>query len=90
MRYLTLGRTGLRVAELCLGTMTFGEETGFGADRAESLRVYEGYVAAGGNFLDTANMYTGGTSERWLGEFVRGHRERLVLASKYSLTTDGT
>ena len=56
MRYRLLGRTGLKVSELCLGTMTFGEDTGIGADREECRRVFDGYVAAGGNFLDTANV----------------------------------
>lgn len=88
MRYRLLGRTGLKVSELCLGTMTFGEESGFGADRDECRRVYDAYRAAGGNFVDTANIYTKGTSERWVGEFVREERTKIVLASKYSMTTD--
>ncbi len=88
MRYRLLGRTGLKVSELCLGTMTFGEETGIGADRDECRRVYDAFVAAGGNFVDTANLYTFGTSERWLGEFLGADRARFVVASKYSMTTD--
>jgi aryl-alcohol dehydrogenase-like predicted oxidoreductase len=89
MRYQKLGRSGLRVSEICLGTMGFGTEWGYGADKEESRRVFDTFLAAGGNFLDTANRYTEGTSERFLGEFVRdsGRRDELVVASKYSLYT---
>jgi aryl-alcohol dehydrogenase-like predicted oxidoreductase len=65
--------------------MTFGEEFGWGAPKEESRKVYEAFVEAGGNFIDTANIYTNGTSESFLGDFVQGHRERLVLATKYTL-----
>lgn len=85
MRYRLLGRSGLRVSELCLGTMTFGEEWGWGAGKDASRAMYEAFVDAGGNFIDTANAYTDGTSERYLGEFMKKHRERIVLATKYSL-----
>ena len=85
MRYRLLGRSGLRVSELCLGTMTFGEELGWGAPKEESRKVYDAFLEAGGNFIDTANIYTNGTSESFLGEFMLGHRERLVLATKYTL-----
>jgi aryl-alcohol dehydrogenase-like predicted oxidoreductase len=88
MRYLPLGRSGLRVAEVCLGTMTFGEESGFGADEAECRRVFDAYLAAGGNFIDTANIYSGGTSERMLSRMIAAHRAQLVLATKFSMTTD--
>jgi aryl-alcohol dehydrogenase-like predicted oxidoreductase len=88
MRYRQLGRSGLKVAELCLGTMTFGEESGFGAVEAECRRVFDAYLAAGGNFIDTANIYTGGTSERMLSRMIAAERARLVLATKYSMTTD--
>ncbi len=88
MRLRLLGRTGLKVSELCLGTMTFGEESGFGADEAACRGVFDAYLEAGGNFIDTANIYTGGTSERMLGKFIDGSRSRLVLASKFSMTTD--
>jgi aryl-alcohol dehydrogenase-like predicted oxidoreductase len=84
MRYKLLGRSGLRVAELCLGTMTFGEDWGFGASKEESRRIFDTYLEAGGNFVDTANRYTGGTSERYLGEFIASERERIVLATKYT------
>ena len=74
MRYKLLGRSGLRVSELCLGTMTFGEEWGWGATKEESRRLLDAFTAAGGNFLDTADGYTNGTSERWLGEFLGAGR----------------
>jgi aryl-alcohol dehydrogenase-like predicted oxidoreductase len=85
MRYRLLGHTGLRVSELCLGTMTFGEDWGWGASKAESLRMFEAFAERGGNFIDTANHYTAGTSERFLGEFLARDRQRMVLATKYTL-----
>ncbi len=85
MNYRLFGRSGLRVSELCLGTMTFGTEWNWGSDRTESLRVFEAFANAGGNFLDTANRYTEGTSERWLGEFIAQDRHHFVLATKFSL-----
>jgi aryl-alcohol dehydrogenase-like predicted oxidoreductase len=85
MKYKLLGRSGLRVSELCLGTMTFGTEWGWGADKAESQAIFDAYAARGGNFLDTANRYTEGTSERWLGDFVKSERHHFVLATKYTL-----
>jgi aryl-alcohol dehydrogenase-like predicted oxidoreductase len=90
MRYKLLGKSGLRVSELCLGTMTFGEEWGWGSSRDESRKVYDAFLEAGGNFIDTANVYTNGTSERLLGEFMAGHRERIVLATKYTNAAPGT
>jgi len=89
MRYKLLGKSGLRVSELCLGTMTFGEDWGWGSTKDESRKVYDAFLEAGGNFIDTANVYTNGTSERLLGEFMAGHRERLVLATKYSNAAPG-
>ncbi|HEV2178517.1 MAG TPA: aldo/keto reductase [Terriglobia bacterium] len=86
MRYKLLGRSGLRVSELCLGTMTFGEDWGWGAPKEESRRQYDAFLEAGGNFIDTANTYTNGTSEEFLGEFMAADRDRIVLATKY---TDG-
>ena len=85
MRYKLLGRSGLRVSELALGTMTFGEDWGWGASLDESRRMLEAYGAAGGNFVDTANHYTNGSSERIVGELVAGDRHRWVLATKYTL-----
>jgi aryl-alcohol dehydrogenase-like predicted oxidoreductase len=90
MRYKLLGKSGLRVSELCLGTMTFGEEWGWGSSKAESRKIYDAFVEAGGNFIDTANKYTDGTSERYVGEFVASHREQIVLATKYTLSMNPT
>jgi len=87
MKYKLLGRSGLRVSELALGTMTFGEEWGWGASREESKKMFDAFVDAGGNFLDTANRYTEGTSEKYLGEFIAADRERFVVATKYTLFT---
>src|SRR5271163_4252723 len=84
MRYKLLGKSGLRVSELCLGTMTFGEDWGWGSSMDESRKVYDAFLEAGGNFIDTANVYTNGTSEQLLGEFMAGHRDKIVLATKYT------
>ncbi len=89
MRYRLLGKSGLRVSELALGAMTFGTETGFGVEMDESRKVYDAFRAAGGNFIDTANVYAAGTSERFLGEFMASERERIVLATKYTGATRG-
>jgi len=89
MKYRLLGNSGLRVSEAYLGTMTFGEDWGWGAAKEEAQKIYEAYREAGGNFIDTANLYTNGTSERFLGEFVAGHRESVVLATKYSNAAPG-
>jgi aryl-alcohol dehydrogenase-like predicted oxidoreductase len=90
MRYKLLGRTGLRVSELCLGTMTFGPDWGWGADHDESRAMFDAFAEAGGNFIDTANRYTGGTSETYVGEFIGKDRERFVVSTKYTLSHDGT
>lgn len=87
MRYKLLGSSGLRVSELALGTMTFGEEWGWGASKEESRRIFDAYAEAGGNFIDTANRYTEGTSERFVGEFVSSDRDHFVVATKYTLFT---
>ncbi len=84
MRYRLLGRSGLKVSELALGAMTFGTESGIGVDKDESRRVYERFRDAGGNFIDTANVYSAGTSETFLGEFIASERDRVVLATKYT------
>ena len=89
MKYRLLGKSGLRVSEAALGTMTFGDEWGWGSPKAEAEKVYETYREAGGNFIDTANFYTGGTSEKFVGEFIRGHRQSVVLATKYSNAAAG-
>ena len=85
MRYKLFGRSGLRVSEICLGTMGFGTEWGWGADFETSKQVFEAYANAGGNFIDTANRYTEGSSERFIGEFIEHDRDHFVLATKYSL-----
>jgi aryl-alcohol dehydrogenase-like predicted oxidoreductase len=90
MRYKLLGKSGLRVSEICLGTMTFGEEWGWGSSQEESRSIYDAFLEAGGNFIDTANVYTNGTSESLLGQFMKGHRERIVLATKYTNAAPGT
>ena len=87
MKYRLFGRSGLRVSELALGTMTFGTDWGWGADRDECRKIFDRYAEAGGNFLDTANNYTGGTSERIVGELVAADRDHFVVATKYSLST---
>ena len=89
MRYRMLGKTGLRVSEICLGTMSFGDQWGFGADEATSHQVLDAYAEAGGNFLDTANKYHGGQTEQIVGAWLEGKRERTVLATKYTLSMDG-
>jgi aryl-alcohol dehydrogenase-like predicted oxidoreductase len=87
MKFKLLGKSGLRVSELALGAMTFGQDWGWGADPAEARRMFDTYIDHGGNFIDTANQYTNGESERLVGEFAGDRRERLVLATKYTLTT---
>lgn len=90
MRLRLLGHSGLRVSELCLGTMTFGDDWGWGADRATCQKMFDCFVEAGGNFIDTANNYTNGTSEAIVGELIQNERDRYVVATKYTLrvTTD--
>ncbi len=83
--YVLLGRSGLRVSPLALGTMTFGKEWGWGVDQTEAGRILGAYMDAGGNFIDTANVYTNGGSEKMLGQLLQGQRQRVVLATKYSL-----
>ena len=89
MRYRLLGRSGLRVSEAFLGTMTFGEDWGWGAPEQECRHMFTAYAEAGGNVIDTANSYTDGTSERIVGSLLSTDRDRFVLATKYSVTTDG-
>jgi len=86
MRFKLLGKSGLRVSELCLGTMTFGEDWGWGAAKEECGRILAKFVDAGGNFVDTAVNYTNGTSEAIVGELAQPMRDRLVLATKYTLS----
>ncbi len=85
MRYKLFGHSGLRVSEIALGTMGFGTEWGWGADYETSKKIFEVYANAGGNFLDTANIYTAGTSEKFCGDFVSHDRDHFVIATKYAL-----
>jgi aryl-alcohol dehydrogenase-like predicted oxidoreductase len=85
--YRLLGRSGLRVSPLALGTMTFGADWGWGAEKDEARRIFDAYVDRGGNFVDTANAYTNGSSEQLVGEFAEGKRERLVISTKYTMAT---
>src|SRR6266853_1179012 len=90
MKYRLLGNSGLRVSEAALGAMTFGDDGGWGAAKDESRKVYDAFREAGGNFIDTANFYTNGTSESFIGEFMKDHRQSVVLATKYSNAAPGT
>jgi aryl-alcohol dehydrogenase-like predicted oxidoreductase len=91
MRYKLLGKTGLRVSELCLGGMTFGQDWGSmlaGASKEESKKIFDRFVEAAGNFIDTANVYQMGSSEKYIGEFIAPEREKFVLATKYTISTN--
>jgi aryl-alcohol dehydrogenase-like predicted oxidoreductase len=90
MQYRLLGNSGLRVSEAALGTMTFGDDWGWGSAKDEARKVYDAFRDAGGNFIDTANVYTNGTSETFLGEFMQGHRQSIVMATKYTNALPGT
>src|ERR1017187_9085675 len=89
MKYRLLGNSGLRVSEAALGTMTFGDDWGWGAAKEEFKKVYDTFREVGGNFIDTANLYTNGSSESFLGEFMQGHRQSIVLATKYTNAMPG-
>ena len=88
--YVTLGRSGLRVSPLTLGTMTFGTEWGWGTEENISRDVFNLYIDAGGNFIDTADLYTTGTSEKMVGKFIseRSLRDRVVLATKFTFNAE--
>jgi len=91
MKYKLLGRSGLKVSELCLGTMGFGTEGGWGADKDTSFAIMDAFANAGGNFLDTANIYKLGTSEKIIGDYISNHdRDYFVLATKYTLKDNMT
>ena len=84
--YLTLGRSGLRVSPFCLGTMTFGPDWGWGSSPEESAAILQRYLDLGGNFIDTANVYTRGHSEQIIGDAIgrdRSRRDRVVIATKF-------
>lgn len=88
MQYKLLGKSGLKVSELCLGTMGFGTEWGWGTDFEKTKSIVETFTKAGGNFLDTANRYTNGSSERFIGDIIQNDRDYYVIATKYSLITE--
>jgi aryl-alcohol dehydrogenase-like predicted oxidoreductase len=88
MRYTLLGNTGLRVSSLAFGTMTFGDGSGFSADEATSRAMFDLYLDHGGNFVDSANVYGDGKSEQHIGAFMKGKRDRVALATKYTVVTD--
>ena len=87
MNYRLLGNSGLRVSEIALGTMTFGTDWGWGADPDEARKIYEAFRSAGGNFVDTASIYTNGSSETIVGGLVGPERGSIVLGTKYTLST---
>lgn len=90
MKYKLLGRSGLRVSELCLGCATFGTNWGtIGSDEKESGRIFDAFTAAGGNMVDTSNRYQEGQSEQFVGKFIQRDRDRIVVATKYSLFDGG-
>ena len=90
MQYKLLGKSGLKVSELCLGTMGFGPGQAWSIDKAASFSILEKFTEAGGNFLDTANRYTNGESEKIIGEFIVRDRDQFVVATKYSLYDNTT
>ena len=84
--YVTLGKSGLRVSPFCLGAMTFGEDWGWGSSVPESESIMARFLERGGNFIDTANVYTKGHSEQIIGDFIghaRSRRDRVVIATKF-------
>ncbi len=86
MKYQLFGHSGLRVSPLCLGTMTFGKDWGWGSDAATAKEIYDAFMEAGGNFIDTADVYTEGSSERILADLISADRDHVVLATKYTLS----
>ncbi len=89
-KYYTLGHSGLRVSRIALGTMTFGNDWGWGADEATARDLFDTYIDAGGNLIDTADLYTNGTSESWVGRFIadRGLRDRVIITTKFSYSAE--
>ncbi len=89
MKFKLLGNSGRRVSEFALGTMSFGNDWGWGAAEDESHKVYHAFRNSGGSLVDPANICTNGTSELLLGELVKGRRESVVLATKYTNAASG-
>lgn len=84
--FVTLGKSGLRVSPFCLGTMTFGEDWGWGSNEADSHKILSRFIELGGNFIDTANFYTHGHSEQIIGDYLKSkvrRRDQLVIATKF-------
>lgn len=90
MHYKLFGTSGLRVSELCLGAMVFGDTRSVGATREDSRRIFDAFVQAGGNFIDTASNYANGMSEQLIGDFTQSARDQFVLATKYTLNRRDT
>lgn len=89
MKYRLFGRTGLRVSEICLGSMIFGDKRGtWGTDVDDACAIIARFGEAGGNFIDTANYYAKGESERTIGKALGSDRGRWVIGTKYALSTD--
>src|SRR3979409_2538969 len=82
MKYYLLGKSGLRVSELALGAMSFGTEWGWGTEKNEARKMLDLYIDNGGNFVDTANVYSNGSSEKMLGEFLGEKRKKIVFRTK--------
>lgn len=90
MKFKLFGKSGLRVSEICLGTMTFGAEWGWGADYEECKKIFDAFANTGANFIDTANRYTEGTSEKYVADFIAHDRDHFVVGTKYTLRDDKT
>lgn len=88
MKYKLFGKSGLRVSEIALGTMTFGDNINWGSSEKTAKDIYKAFLEKGGNFIDTANVYTDGNSEKILGALIKPDRDKIVLSTKYSLSTD--
>ena len=89
MKHVRFGASGLRVSELCLGAITFGDPRSFGSSPEESRAIFDGFASCGGSFIDTANMYGEGASERLLGEFIHSDRDSFVISTKYTPSRAG-
>ena len=85
MNYTAFGTTGLRVSQLALGTGTFGTGWGHGASAEDSAAIFNAYAEAGGNFIDTADVYSNGASEEVLGEAIKGRRDKVLISTKTTL-----
>ncbi|HSV81132.1 MAG TPA: aldo/keto reductase [Ramlibacter sp.] len=86
MRHLMFGRSGLRVSELCLGAMVFGDPRTLGAPADESRAIFDAFAEAGGTFIDTADHYADGASEALVGDFIAAERDRFVVSTKWSVS----